>query len=147
MKAPTSTDKLIGERLRQRRHELKVSQKTLAEHLGITFQQIQKYEQGTDRLASSRLQSIAQFLGVALSYFFTPPGEDAHLSTAVGAGLMEPGAIELFAAYGRIESEKDRRAIINMARKLARLDAESGDDTGVPLVRANAERAAALRIA
>jgi transcriptional regulator with XRE-family HTH domain len=69
-----SIDVLVGKRIRLRRLELSISQSQLAEEVGLTFQQIQKYEKGTNRVSGSRLVQIASALEVKLAYFF---GQDA----------------------------------------------------------------------
>ena len=61
---------MAGQRLRIRRTQLGVTQATVAEHLGVTFQQVQKYENGTNRLSGGRLQQLAEFLDVPVTYFF-----------------------------------------------------------------------------
>lgn len=66
-------DVLLGVRLRARREEIGVSQATVAKAAGVTFQQLQKYETGTNRVSASRLYDIAQFLKVPISYFFDEP--------------------------------------------------------------------------
>lgn len=69
-KAPDAIDRHVGARIRLRRNMLGVSQEKLAEGLGLTFQQVQKYEKGTNRISASKLWLIARFLQVDLSYFF-----------------------------------------------------------------------------
>ena len=67
---PTQTDVLVGSRVRVRRLELGLSQTALANELGVTFQQVQKYEKGTNRIGASRLHAMARVLGVPVTYFF-----------------------------------------------------------------------------
>ena len=69
-KAPGALDRYVGNRIRMRRLELGMSQEKLGEALGITFQQVQKYEKGTNRVSVSRLHHIAETLGVPLTYFY-----------------------------------------------------------------------------
>src|SRR4029079_9175660 len=66
---PTQTDVLVGSRVRVRRLELGLSQTALANELGVTFQQVQKYEKGTNRIGASRLHDMARVLGVPVTYF------------------------------------------------------------------------------
>jgi transcriptional regulator with XRE-family HTH domain len=66
----TEADAKAGQRLRIRRNELGVSQGAVADHLGVTFQQVQKYENGTNRLSGGRLQQLAELLDVPVTYFF-----------------------------------------------------------------------------
>jgi transcriptional regulator with XRE-family HTH domain len=104
---------------------LGLSQEKLGEKLGITFQQIQKYEKGTNRVGASRLQAMSEALNVPVSYFF-PDGEAAD-----AAGLREDGAsfmmdfmstsegLELSRAFLKIPSGKVRRKIVELVRALA----------------------------
>src|SRR5690606_29449067 len=86
-KKPNPIDVHVGSRIRLRRNMLGLSQEKLGENLGITFQQIQKYEKGTNRVGASRLQAISSILAVPVSYFF----EDAPVGTetAVNNGFAE----------------------------------------------------------
>src|SRR6266852_4573715 len=69
-KAPNPTDKHVGSRVRMRRMMLGMSQEKLGDALGLTFQQVQKYEKGANRISASRLQQTAHFLQVPISFFF-----------------------------------------------------------------------------
>src|SRR5215210_5160578 len=69
-KAPNPTDKHVGSRVRMRRMMLSMSQEKLGDALGLTFQQVQKYEKGTNRIGASRLQHISRILQVPVSFFF-----------------------------------------------------------------------------
>jgi transcriptional regulator with XRE-family HTH domain len=95
-KKPNPIDVHIGARIRFRRNMIGMSQEKLGEALGITFQQIQKYEKGSNRVGGSRMQHIADTLGVPVSFFF----EDAPAVSrdAAAAGASEPSLTEL-AAY------------------------------------------------
>src|SRR6185295_18520764 len=84
-KQPNPIDIHVGSRVRLRRMMLGMSQERLGEHLGITFQQIQKYEKGTNRIGASRLQHIARVLTVPVSFFF----EDAPGAPAEQGGMQE----------------------------------------------------------
>ena len=113
-----------------RRKMLGLSQEKLGDRLGITFQQIQKYEKGTNRIGASRLQAMANALDVPVSYFF--PDQ----ATSDGGGLQEPGAdfvmdfmsttegVELSRAFMRISDAKVRRKIVELVRALA--DSQGG---------------------
>ena len=81
-KSPDPTDIHVGKRVRMRRLMLKMSQTDLASSAGITFQQVQKYEKGTNRISSSRLQQFANVLDVPISYFF----EDQQFSSKAAKG-------------------------------------------------------------
>jgi transcriptional regulator with XRE-family HTH domain len=84
-KQPNPIDIHVGSRVRLRRMMLSMSQEKLGEQLGITFQQIQKYEKGTNRIGASRLQHIARVLSVPVSFFF----EDAPGGTGEVTGMAE----------------------------------------------------------
>ena len=69
-KAPNPVDVHVGRRIRDRRKEARISQEKLAEHLGLTFQQVQKYEKGANRVSASKLYEIASALNASIEYFF-----------------------------------------------------------------------------
>ena len=124
--APHPLDIAMGVRVRQRRKELGLSQSDLGQAVGITFQQVQKYEHGTNRISFSRLVEIAHALDFNVADLI---GElDKTKSTGSFsrqmAQLAEPGASELLMAYSIIESPKRRHALLNVARQLARDAAE-----------------------
>jgi transcriptional regulator with XRE-family HTH domain len=111
-----------------------MSQEKLGEHLGITFQQIQKYEKGTNRVGASRLQAIAAILGVPVSFFFEDapgqePGgargfsEDASTAFAVEFCSSAEG-LQLNRAFVRIGDAKVRRRIIELVKSLAADDSD-----------------------
>src|ERR1700741_1767283 len=80
-KSPNPTDKYVGSRVRMRRLMLGMSQEKLGEKLGLTFQQVQKYEKGTNRIGASRLQHIAEILQVPISFFFDGAVETGEFKT------------------------------------------------------------------
>ena len=87
-KAPNPIDKHVGSRVRMRRMMLSMSQEKLGDALGLTFQQVQKYEKGTNRIGASRLQQIAHFLQVPVSFFFE--GAPALSSGGLDGGAQAP---------------------------------------------------------
>ena len=123
-KQPNPTDVFVGSRIRMRRKMLGLSQEKLGEKLGITFQQIQKYEKGTNRVGASRLQAMSDALEVPVSYFFPDASPEAHL------GMKEEGAtlmmdfmstsegLDLSRAFTRIKSAKVRRKVVELVRAL-----------------------------
>jgi transcriptional regulator with XRE-family HTH domain len=125
----TSVDAYVGRRLKQRREDLSMSQEKLAEMLGISFQQVQKYERGLNRVGASRLFQLCGIMAVDSSFFFdglTPvpvPGvaeassEFDTLSTA--ALLAAPGALELLADYARLKSTSQRKKVLELIKLLA----------------------------
>jgi transcriptional regulator with XRE-family HTH domain len=119
--SPHPLDVALGSRIRLRRRELGFSQEQLARAVGITFQQVQKYEHGTNRVSFSRLVEIAHALNCGVTDIvgdLDQPGTTAPFSRHV-ASLNEPGAAELLEAYASITSPRHRRAILNLARQLA----------------------------
>ncbi|BCH20263.1 transcriptional regulator [Mesorhizobium sp. L-8-10] len=131
-KKPNPIDVHVGSRIRLRRNMLGMSQEKLGENLGITFQQIQKYEKGTNRVGASRLQAIASILSVPVSFFF----EDAPGQIGEAKGLAEDATtfvvdflnstegIQLNRAFARISQPKVRRKIIDLVKALAEEDVE-----------------------
>ena len=127
-KKPNPIDVHVGSRVRLRRNMLGMSQEKLGEALGITFQQIQKYEKGANRVGASRLQAIATVMNVPVSFFFEDaPGE----SGAVIRGLSEEGStayvvdflnsaegLQLNRAFVKISDPKVRRKIIDLVKSL-----------------------------
>jgi len=91
--SPDPIDKYVGSRVRARRVGLRISQTKLGDSIGVTFQQVQKYENGTNRIGASNLYKIARQLGVEVSYFFQEMPEDLYeASHADPYGLSEPHA-------------------------------------------------------
>lgn len=128
-KSPNPIDIHVGSRVRLRRMMLGMSQEKLGEHLGITFQQIQKYEKGTNRVGASRLQHIATVLKVPISFFFEDaPGtpEEAAKGFAEGkpAGyvvdfLSSSEGLSLNKAFVQIKDAKVRKRIVDLVKSLA----------------------------
>lgn len=127
-KAPNPIDIHVGSRVRLRRMMLGMSQEKLGESLGITFQQIQKYEKGTNRIGASRLQHIATVLKVPVSFFFEDaPGTPDDVMDASGSRpasyvvdfLSSSEGLSLNKAFIRIEDAKVRRRIVDLVRSLA----------------------------
>ena len=132
-KAPNPVDRHVGSRVRMRRVLLGMSQERLGEALGLTFQQVQKYEKGSNRIGASRLSQIAQTLGVAVSFFFEGAPVDPGRGDAAGAlgfadrdqaayvedAMMTPDGLQLAKAFARIKDQKRRRMLIAMANTLA----------------------------
>jgi transcriptional regulator with XRE-family HTH domain len=118
---PHPLDVALGSRIRLRRRELGLSQDQLARAVGITFQQVQKYEHGTNRVSFSRLVEIAIALHCAATELIgdlDQPGSPSAFNQHVSK-LCAPGAAELLDAYAAIGAPKHRRAILNLARQLA----------------------------
>ncbi len=118
---PHPLDIALGARIRMRRRELNISQDALAKQIGITFQQVNKYEHGANRVSFSRLVEITQALrcGVIDLIGDLDKSTDSSLFAHHIARLNEPGAADLLEAYSAIKSPKHRRAILNLAKQLA----------------------------
>jgi transcriptional regulator with XRE-family HTH domain len=126
-KSPNPTDKYVGSRVRMRRLMLSMSQEKLGERLGLTFQQVQKYEKGTNRIGASRLQQIAQILKVPVSFFFegaTGSKSDDGSSKApvadyVSDFLSSSDGLALTKAFTNIKDSKLRRRVVDLVEEIA----------------------------
>ncbi len=127
-KLPNPTDKHVGARVRMRRLMLDMSQTKLADALGITFQQVQKYEKGANRISASRLQQISNVLQVPAPFFFEGlpryPGPSTGKAEApapayVSDFLATSDGLSLTKAYMQIKSRNLRRAIVSLVQGLA----------------------------
>lgn len=127
-KSPDPVDRHVGARIRMRRLMLKCSQTKLADALGITFQQVQKYEKGTNRVGASRLQHIASILQVPASFFFEGAAnnrtEGAKISDApspeyVTAFLSSTDGLHLVRAFTRINNRALRRSVVQLVEQIA----------------------------
>jgi len=124
-RAPTSIDQHVGARLRLRRAQLDMSQSELGELLGVTFQQIQKYERGTNRIGASRLFHVAQALQVGIPYFYEGLNEDGSHALASDASdelydfIASPDGLSLAKAFQRVPDQSVRRRIIDLLRSMA----------------------------
>jgi transcriptional regulator with XRE-family HTH domain len=128
-KKPNPIDIHVGGRVRFRRMMLGMSQERLGEQLGITFQQIQKYEKGTNRIGASRLQNIASVLSVPIAFFFEgAPGRggdgvavegESQSGSFVVDFLSSSEGLQLNRAFVRIADPKVRRRIVDLVRAIA----------------------------
>src|SRR6516165_5453967 len=120
---PNPIDVHVGARIRMRRLLLGMNQETLANALGLTFQQVQKYEGGANRVSASRLSAMADILGVPISYFFGDlRPNDAELSPEDRQWreyLQRPETIEFIRLYYAIPDPKIRRQFLDMAKTVA----------------------------
>jgi transcriptional regulator with XRE-family HTH domain len=118
-------DKHVGSRVRMRRLLLGMSQEKLGDALGLTFQQVQKYEKGTNRIGASRLQHIASILQVTVEFLFEgAPGQrkgagEASTPDYVTEYLATPGGLALTRAFMRIKQKKMRRQIVDLVQAIA----------------------------
>lgn len=147
-KSPNPIDVHVGARMRMRRMLVGMSQETLGKALGLTFQQVQKYEKGMNRMGASRLHQISTILDVPISYFFEDmPDEVAGAGAAPGApeevkahgfGESDPTdyvvdfltsteGLQLNRAFSSIKSQKVRRQVVNLVRVLANEEVEEDE--------------------
>jgi transcriptional regulator with XRE-family HTH domain len=127
-KAPNPIDKYVGSRVRMRRMMLSMSQEKLGKALNLTFQQVQKYEKGTNRIGASRLQQISNILQVPVSFFFegapdlAPSGHgmsEAPSPTYVSDFLATSDGLALTQSFMRIKDAKLRRRIVDLVQQIA----------------------------
>ena len=120
---PNPIDVHVGNRIRMRRLLLGMNQETLANALGLTFQQVQKYEGGANRVSASRLSAMAEILSVPISYFFGDlRSDDAEVSPEDQRWrdhLQKPETIEFIRLYYAIPDPKVRRQFLDMAKTVA----------------------------
>ena len=127
-KVPHPTEKHVGSRVRMRRMMLRMSQTKLGDALDLTFQQVQKYEKGTNRLSASKLQESAHFLQVPVTFFFegapSVPGAPRSKGTAPSPAyvtdfLATRDGHSLIKAFMRIKKSKLRRHIVDLVEEIA----------------------------
>ena len=117
---PHPVDRHVGLRIRMRRKEIGVSQERLAESLGITFQQVQKYERGANRVSASKLWEIALALKTSVAYFYEGLGDrDAPTSDSRQSFMLSGEGMELMATFPRISEPGVRRKIVELVRAVA----------------------------
>lgn len=126
-KGPHPVDLHVGGRVRMRRKFLGMSQEGLADAIDLTFQQVQKYERGSNRISASKLHDISKVLKAPIAYFFEGIGEnepsesfsESESEQYVHTFLMTTEGIELAGAFPRIRNPKHRRRILELVRALA----------------------------
>ena len=132
-KAPNPIDKHVGSRVRMRRMMLSMSQEKLGDALGLTFQQVQKYEKGTNRIGASRLQQISHILQVPVAFFFEgapslhsqPDGlREAPSPAYVSDFLATSEGLALIKAFMRIKESKLRRRIVDLVEQIGEKEAD-----------------------
>lgn len=131
-KSPNPIDIHVGSRVRLRRMMIGMSQERLGEKLSLTFQQVQKYEKGANRIGASRLFTIASILDVPVQFFFEDmPGEAIENLPAGAEGMKEPDqteyvmgfvssaeGLQLNTAFSKIENVETRRKIVDLVKTL-----------------------------
>jgi transcriptional regulator with XRE-family HTH domain len=129
-----STDIAVGQRIRVERLGRRMSQTELAEKIGVSFQQVQKYEKGTNRVGAGRLARIAEVLGIpARAFFESNPSatvKDEDSKTSPFDMLAEPGAVRVLRAYTQLPKGLLRRSVLDLLEKIA--GCEQSGDTSVP---------------
>lgn len=126
---PAEVDLHVGRRIRQRRKSLGVTQEQLADSLGLTFQQVQKYERGANRVSASKLYEIAVALQTGTEYFFEGLADPSSLKTGGGeaepasekfinAFLMSSEGLELAELFSRLKSPRLRKRIVELVRSM-----------------------------
>lgn len=129
MNPPNPIDKYVGARMCMRRKMLSMSQTTLATAFGLTFQQVQKYEKGTNRMGASRLQQAANILQVPVSFFFDGAPAIQGQPSKLGVSAPSPAYImdfltttdglALTQSFVRIKNGKLRRRIVDLVQQIA----------------------------
>src|SRR5262249_14939975 len=115
-KEPQPLDRQVGARIRAKRKVLRITQQDLAARIGVSFQQLQKYEKGRNRIGASRLQRVAEVLDVPVSYFFDEwqvRGQDE-----IADFLGDVGVPRLIRAWGRV-SPKVKRSLVSLIERIA----------------------------
>jgi transcriptional regulator with XRE-family HTH domain len=115
-------DAEVGLRVRSRRLECKLSQTELADRIGVTFQQVQKYEKGVNRIGAGRLQRISEALEVPISFFFgggTPRAEAGSQPESIFGFMQTSGSVRIVKAFHKIKSRKARHLLVEMAEEMA----------------------------
>lgn len=127
-KSPSPVDRYVGSRVKMRRMLISMSQEKLGDALGITFQQVQKYERGTNRIGASRLHRIAQILGVPVTFFYEGAPSEGHAgevridsaANEIVEFLGSAEGIALARAFLQIESAQHRWAVLDLCRALGK---------------------------
>ena len=127
-RAASEVDVHVGTRIRLRRKTLKMSQEQLGEQLGITFQQVQKYERGTNRVGASRLWGISKVLQVPVQFFYdglpdAVDGGDNPQPPEIYEFINSTDGVQLAHAVSQIKNRSVRRQILELARSLAEQEA------------------------
>ncbi|MBY5350922.1 helix-turn-helix domain-containing protein [Rhizobium leguminosarum] len=148
VKTANAIDSYVGARIRMRRQLLGMSQERLAEQIGVTFQQVQKYEKGINRIGASRLQRIAEMLHTSVSFFFeqenseplTLQGLDLSANTdPVAEFLRTKEGLVLNRAFLKIADRNIRETVIALVKAMAQAESRgatlgaSGADITLPL--------------
>jgi len=133
-RTPNPIDRHVGLRIRLRRKELGVSQEKLADAIGLTFQQVQKYERAANRVSASKLYEMARALETSIGYFYEGLEDAAHgAPSADRAGplfhdfLMTPEGVELAGLFPKLRRSRVRRRVLDLVRAMVDDEAAEGD--------------------
>lgn len=125
-KLPSGIDRVVGQRIRRRRLELELSQEQLAELLNLTFQQVQKYEKGVNRVSAGRLFEIASAMGVQVSYFYSDAGDRLEgvkrgldKDKAPHTPVLDTETRDLIEAFQKISDEALRKSLLHTVKAAA----------------------------
>jgi len=134
---PQDVDVLVGNKVRKRRKELKLTQTELGNAVGLTFQQIQKYERGANRIGASRLYEFSQILGVSIAELFSeveagatthPFRQGSNVQDTVG-DFNRKETFDLATAFVKIDSPSVRRELVTLMRRIADSETADGQET------------------
>jgi transcriptional regulator with XRE-family HTH domain len=126
-RAANGVDVLVGSRIRIVRMRRKMTQAALGELLDVTFQQIQKYEKGINRVGASRLHQIAIALGVPVSEFFAGAAEPERKSVPLSTFAFDPQAFRIAEAFVKISDKEIRKLLIRLVETIARKSSETSN--------------------
>ncbi|UYW24866.1 helix-turn-helix domain-containing protein [Methylorubrum extorquens] len=121
-KRATDLDRLVGERIQVLRKSKGLTQTALGQAIGVTFQQVQKYENGMNRVGASRLSDIARVLEVRVSSFYDGDEGEGEDRAEVFGFLRTHGAIDLLRAFSEIDDDQLRREVLAIVRTVARVE-------------------------
>jgi transcriptional regulator with XRE-family HTH domain len=119
VKTPDPLDAMVGAKIRILRIDRGLRQSDLAKKIGVTYQQIQKYEKGANRVGASRLSRLAAVLGVSVGELFEAANSKRAAANSPFQLLSEPGALRVLKAYVRTSNPRVRRAIANLVEGIA----------------------------
>jgi transcriptional regulator with XRE-family HTH domain len=131
-KSTGSIDKEVGSRVRMRRISIGMSQEKLGDMLGLTFQQVQKYEKGTNRISVARLVDIAKILDVNIHFFFNgiksakndPGFAEDEAPPYISEVMSTPEGLQLIRSFTSVKNPKVRKSIVQLVTALAAQDGE-----------------------
>jgi transcriptional regulator with XRE-family HTH domain len=115
----TALELAIGARMRTRRRQLGLSQSELADKLGVSFQQVQKYERGANRVAASTLVAASQALGTTVAWLVGEESSGRDDDEDVFRALAKPGALEILQAFNAVPELRARMALLALVREMA----------------------------